>query len=48
MAIRIDVLRELMNDKEFTEKLLKAKKWHQAVEVIRKFAEKKGYKCAKV
>lgn len=48
MAIRSDVLRELMKDKEFAEKLLKAKKWHQAVEVIREFAEKKGYECAEV
>lgn len=48
MAIRSDVLRELMKDKEFAEKLLKAKKWHQVVEVIHEFAKKKGYKSAEV
>jgi hypothetical protein len=48
MVIRTDVLRELMKDKEFAEKLLKIKKWHQMVELIHEFAKKKGYKCAEL
>jgi hypothetical protein len=48
MAIRSDVLRELMNDKEFVEKLAKAKQWHQVLELFHEFVKKKGYKVADV
>lgn len=46
--IRPDILRELMKNKEFAEKLHKAKDWHEVGSVVSEFAVKKGYKIAEV
>ena len=47
-AIRKDILKELMLDKVYGEKLLKAKEFHEIIEVIREFAYKKGYKFVEI
>jgi len=48
MAIKLEILRELMKDKVFAEKMEKAKEFHEVVKIIREFAEKKGYKFAEI
>jgi len=47
-AIRTDILKELMLDKVYAEKLFKAKEFYEVVEVVREFAEKKGIKFAEI
>lgn len=47
-AVRAEILRELMKDEEYAEKLGKAGEWHEIIAVIREFAEKKGYKFAEI
>ena len=46
--IRVEILRELMKDPEYAQKLRNAKEWHEIFEVIRQFTIKKGYKFAEV
>lgn len=48
LAIKTEILRELMKDKVFVQKMDKAKKFHEIIEVVREFAEKKGYKFAEI
>jgi len=47
-AVRTEILRELMKDPVFKRKLEKAKEWHEIIDVVREFAEKKGYKFAEI
>jgi len=47
-AIRTDILKEIMLDKIYGEKFRKAKQFHEIVEVVREFAEKKGIKFAEI
>ena len=47
-AIRTEILRELMKDEEYAEKLENAKEWHEIIDVIHEFAEKNGYKFAEI
>jgi len=44
MAIKTQILRELMKDEVFAEKMKKAEKFHEIIEIVREFAYKKGYK----
>lgn len=48
LAVRRVILVDLMKDKEYAERLGKAKEWHEIIAVIREFAEKKGYKFAEI
>jgi hypothetical protein len=43
-AIRADILAELMLDKVYSQKLHECKYFYEVIEVVREFAEKKGYK----
>jgi hypothetical protein len=47
-AIRTDILKEIMLDKVYAEKLAKAKQFYEVVEVVREFASKKGIKFAEI
>jgi hypothetical protein len=48
LGLRASLLREIMKDAEYREKYLKAKEWHEIIDVIREFAEKKGYKFMEI
>ena len=48
LAVRKVILIDLMKDKDYAERLGKAREWHEIIAVIREFAEKKGYKFAEI
>jgi mannitol/fructose-specific phosphotransferase system IIA component len=47
-AVRREILIELLKDKEYVERLEKAKNLNEVIEVLKAFAENKGYKVAEV
>jgi hypothetical protein len=47
-AVRAEILRELMKDPEYAERLEKAREWLEVIAVVREFAEKNGYKFAQI
>jgi hypothetical protein len=47
-GFRMEILKELMKDPEYSKKLDNAKDWDEIIAVIEEFAKNKGYKVAQI